>query len=68
MNYNFVGFPSYHLNSGFSLININKMLFAGLKKKGYPTNLSDAPHEGFPFGKIFRIFNWLRFGTLLDIG
>ena len=68
MNYNFVGFPSNHLNCHFSLINIKKMLFEGLKKKGYPTNLYYAPREGFPYGKICHIFNGLRFGTLLDIG
>jgi hypothetical protein len=68
MNYNFVGFPSYHLNSGFPLINMKKMLFEGLKKNGNPTNLYDAPPEGFSCGKILPIFNWLHFGTLLDIG
>jgi hypothetical protein len=47
---------------------MKKKLFEGLKKNGYPTNLYDAPREGFPCGKICHIFNWLCIGTLLDIG
>jgi len=67
MNYNFVGFFPYHLNCDFPLINMEKVLFEGLKKNRYPTNLYDTPREGFSHGKICHIFNWLRFGTLLDI-